>query len=67
MLRRIRPHPRLTQGERYERRRHARDPAERSRWQLLWLLAGGLTATAIAQAPRSQQSNTDQQMSFRNR
>jgi transposase len=30
------------------RYRRARDPVERSRWHFLWLLAGGMTATAVA-------------------
>ena len=48
MPRRIRLHPYLTEQDLHERYRHARDPVERSRWQFLWLLAHGLTATAIA-------------------
>jgi transposase len=48
MPRRIRLHPYLTEHDLQERYRQARDPVERSRWQFLWLLARGLTATAIA-------------------
>jgi transposase len=48
MPKRIRLHPFLTEHELHERYRHARDPVERSRWQFLWLLARGLTATAVA-------------------
>jgi hypothetical protein len=48
MPRRIRLHPYLTAYELHVRYRHAHDPVERSRWQFLWLLARGLTATAIA-------------------
>jgi transposase len=48
MPKRIRLHPYLTAHELQERYRHACDPVERSRWQFLWLLARGLTATAIA-------------------
>lgn len=48
MPKRIRLHPHLTDHELHERYRHACDPVERSRWQFLWLLARGLTATAVA-------------------
>jgi transposase len=48
MPRRIHLHPYLTDHELHERYRQAHDPVERSRWQFLWLLARGLTATAIA-------------------
>ena len=48
MPRRIRLHPYLTDHELHERYRQAHDPVERSRWHFLWLLARGLTATAIA-------------------
>src|SRR5258708_40309106 len=48
MPRHIHLHPHLTQQELHERYRHAHDPVERSRWHFLWLLARGLTATAIA-------------------
>jgi transposase len=48
MPKRIRLHPYLTERELHERYRQTHDRVERSRWQFLWLLAGGLTATAIA-------------------
>jgi hypothetical protein len=48
MPRRIRLYPYLTDHELHQQYRHAHDPVERSRWQFLWLLARGLTATAIA-------------------
>jgi transposase len=48
MPRRIRLVPYLNDHELQERYRSAHDPVERSRWHFLWLLARGLTATAIA-------------------
>jgi transposase len=48
MPRRIRLQPYLTERDLHKRYRHAHDPVERSRWQFLWLLTRGLTATAIA-------------------
>jgi hypothetical protein len=45
---RIRLQPYLTEPQLHEHSRHASDPVERSRWQFLWLLGRGLTATAIA-------------------
>jgi hypothetical protein len=48
MPKRIRLHPYLTEYDLHERHRQTHDPVERSRWQFLWLLARGLTATAIA-------------------
>lgn len=48
MPRHIRLQPYLTEHELRERYRLAHDPVERSRWQFLWLLTRGLTATAIA-------------------
>jgi transposase len=48
MPKRIRLHPYLTEHDLHERYRQTHDPVERSRWQFLWLLARGLTATAIA-------------------
>jgi transposase len=48
MPRRIYLHPHLTDHDLHERYRHAHNSVERSRWQFLWLLARGLTATAIA-------------------
>jgi transposase len=41
-------HPHLTDHELYDRYRHPHNPVECSHWQFLWLLARGLTATAIA-------------------
>jgi transposase len=49
MPRHIHLRPHLTDHELQERYRSAHDPVERSRWHFLWLLARGLTATAIAQ------------------
>jgi hypothetical protein len=40
--------PYLSDYELQERYRLAHDPVARSRWHFLWLLARGLTATAIA-------------------
>jgi transposase len=48
MPKRIHLHPSLTDRELHERYRQTHDSVERSRWQFLWLLARGLTATAIA-------------------
>src|SRR5947209_4193843 len=48
MPRRISLYPHLSEPQLHEQYRHAHDPVERSRWQFLWLLARGLTATAIA-------------------
>src|SRR3954452_3597539 len=48
MPKRIRLHPHLTEAQLHEQYRQAHDSVERSRWQFLWLLARGLTATAIA-------------------
>jgi transposase len=48
MPRRIRLEPHLTNDELHDRYRHAADPVERSHWHFLWLLAGGITATAVA-------------------
>jgi hypothetical protein len=48
MPRRIRLQPYLTNQELHERYRQTHDPVERSRWQFLWRLARGLTATAVA-------------------
>ena len=48
MARHIRLQPHLTVGGLERRYRAAKDPVERSRWQMLWLLARGQTATAIA-------------------
>ena len=48
MPKRIRLHSYLTEHELHERYRQTADAVERSRWQFLWLLARGLTATAVA-------------------
>ena len=48
MARRISLEPHLTIDELEGRYRSTRDPVERSRWHLLWLLARGLTAKEIA-------------------
>src|SRR5215469_13793325 len=48
MARHIRLQPHLTVGDLEHHYRAARDPVERSRWHMLWLLARGHTATAIA-------------------
>jgi transposase len=48
MPRRIHLAPYLTDDELQKRYRAAADPVERSHWHFLWLLAGGLTATAVA-------------------
>src|SRR5215831_15217042 len=48
MPRRLHLEPHLTDDELHDRYRTAADPVERSHWHFLWLLAGGLTATAVA-------------------
>src|SRR5258708_11474911 len=48
MPQRIRLASHLTDDQLEARYRRARDPVERSRWRFLWLLAGGMTATAVA-------------------
>ena len=48
MARRIRLEPHLAADELERRYRGAHDPVARSRWQMLWLLAQGHTATQIA-------------------
>jgi Homeodomain-like domain-containing protein len=48
MPRRIPHYPHLSESQLHERYRQTPDPVERSRWHFLWLLARGLTATAIA-------------------
>ena len=50
MARHIHLHPHLPVNELARRYRQARDPVLRSRWQMLWLLACGQTATQIAQS-----------------
>jgi len=53
MPKRICLHPILTVQELHVRYRYAHNPVERSRWQFLWLLARGLTATTIARVTGS--------------
>ena len=48
MSRRIHLEPHLTNTELHERYRAAADSVERSHWHFLWLLVGGMTATAVA-------------------
>lgn len=48
MPRRIHLESHLTDDELHSRYRHTCDPVERSRWHILWLLGGGLTASAVA-------------------
>jgi transposase len=50
MARRIRLEPHLAVDELARRYRAAKDPHERSWWQIVWLLAQGQTATRIAQS-----------------
>lgn len=48
MPRHIHLEPHLTNDDLEGRYRRTRDPVERSHWHFLWLLARGLTATAVA-------------------
>src|SRR5260221_10266352 len=48
MPRRIHLKPHLTDDELHNRYRRAGDAVERSHWHFLWLLASGMTATAVA-------------------
>lgn len=48
-MRRIHLASHLSVPELGQRYRQAKDPTERSRWHMLWLLARGYTATAIAE------------------
>jgi hypothetical protein len=48
MPRRIRLEPHLTDDELHDRYRRAGNAVERSHWHFLWLLASGMTATAVA-------------------
>lgn len=50
MPRRIHLQPHLTVAELETRYRVAKEPHERSWWQMLWLLARGQTATQVAQS-----------------
>jgi len=49
MARRIHLASHLTTEELEQRYRRAKDPRGRGRWQVLWLLARGYTATALAE------------------
>lgn len=49
-MRRIHLAPHLTTDELEQRYRQAREPHERSWWQILWLLARGQTAGAVAES-----------------
>lgn len=42
--------PHLTVEELEQRYRRAKDPVARSHWQILWLLAGGLSTAAVARS-----------------
>jgi hypothetical protein len=48
MPRHIHFEPHLTNDDLEGHYRRTRDPVERSHWHFLWLLARGLTATAVA-------------------
>jgi hypothetical protein len=48
MPRRIHLAPYLTDDKLHDPYRRAGDPVERSHWHFLWLLAGGMTASAVA-------------------
>lgn len=48
MPRHIHLEPHLTDDQLHDRYRRAVDPVERSHWHFIWLLAGGMTATAVA-------------------
>ncbi len=48
MPRHIHLEPYLNDDELHDRYRRADDPVERSHWHFLWLLARGMTATAVA-------------------
>src|SRR5260221_7940179 len=48
MPRHIHLEPHLNDDELHDRYRRADDPVERSHWHFLWLLARGMTATAVA-------------------
>src|SRR5262245_10315518 len=48
MPRRIHLEPHLTDEELHDRYRRVGDPVERTHWHFLWVLAGGMTATAVA-------------------
>jgi hypothetical protein len=48
MPRRSHLEPHLTDDELHSRYRRAGDAVDRSHWHFLWLLAGGMTAAAVA-------------------
>jgi hypothetical protein len=48
MGRHIHLHPHLSVNELEQRYRSAKDPNERTWWQILWLLAQGHTATELS-------------------
>lgn len=48
MPRHIQLEPHLTSHDLEARYRRSHDPVERSHWHFLWLLARGMTATAVA-------------------
>lgn len=48
MAQRVRIAPHLSRDELEQRYRRCRDPAERSQWQMLWLLAGGVPTAEVA-------------------
>jgi transposase len=49
MAQRIKLAPHLTVEELEQRYRGSVDPVERSQWQILWLLAGGMATAQVAQ------------------
>lgn len=49
-MRRIQLAPHLSTEELEQRYRTTRDPTERSRWQILWLLSKGLLAREVAES-----------------
>jgi transposase len=48
MVRQLKLTPHLTSAELEQRYRRCRDPVERSHWQMLWLLAGGMATAEVA-------------------
>jgi transposase len=48
MAQRVRIAPHLSRDELEQRYRRCRDPVERSQWQMLWLLAGGVPTAEVA-------------------
>src|SRR5690242_6742931 len=53
MGKRLQLQPQLSAGELEQRYRTAREPHERSWWQILWLLATGHSAAAVAEVTGS--------------